>query len=58
MGGEVHIDIYDERVELVSPSAMLDGTQIQERDIYKVSSMRRNPVSCCKKNVSFHSFKI
>ena len=28
MGGEVHIDIYDDRVELVSPGAMLDGTQI------------------------------
>ena len=44
MGGEVHIDIYDDRVELVSPGAMLDGTQIQDRDIYKVPSMRRNPV--------------
>ncbi|GCB35009.1 hypothetical protein KGMB02408_47930 [Bacteroides faecalis] len=44
MGGEVHIDIYDNRVELVSPGAMLDGTQIQDRDIYKVPSMRRNPV--------------
>ena len=27
MGGEVHIDIYDDRVELVSPGAMLDGTK-------------------------------
>lgn len=44
MGGEVHIDIYDDRVELVSPGTMLDGTQIQDRDIYKVPSMRRNPV--------------
>ena len=44
MGGEVHIDIYDDRVELVAPGAMLDGTQIQDRDIYKVPSMRRNPV--------------
>lgn len=44
MGGEVHIDIYDDRVELVSPGAMFDGTQIQDRDIYKVPSMRRNPV--------------
>lgn len=44
MGGEVHIDIYDDRLELVSPGAMLDGTQIQDRDIYKVPSMRRNPV--------------
>ena len=44
MGGEVHIDIYDNRVELVSPGAMLDGTQIQDRDIYNVPSIRRNPV--------------
>jgi len=36
MGSEVHIDIYDNRVELVSPGAMLDGTQIQDRDIYSV----------------------
>ena len=44
MGGEVHIDIYDDRVELVSLGAMLDGTQIQDRDIYNVPSIRRNPV--------------
>ena len=44
MGGEIHIDIYDDRVELVSPGAMLDGTQIQDRDIYNVPSIRRNPV--------------
>ena len=43
-GSEVHIDIYDDRVELVSPGAMLDGTQIQDRDIYTVPSIRRNPV--------------
>lgn len=44
MGGEVHIDIYDDRVELTSPGAMLDGTQIQDRDIYSIPSLRRNPV--------------
>lgn len=42
MDGEVHIDIYDDRVELVSPGAMSDGTQIQDRDIYNVPSIRRN----------------
>ncbi len=40
----MHIDIYDDRVELVSPGAMLDGTQIQDCDIYNVPSIRRNPV--------------
>ncbi len=44
MGSEVHIDIYDDRIELVSPGGMVDGTQIQDRDISKVPSMRRNPV--------------
>ena len=42
MDGEVHIYIYDDRVELVSPGAMSDGTQIQDRDIYNVPSIRRN----------------
>ena len=42
LDGEVHIDIYDDRVELVSPGAMSDGTQIQDRDIYNVPSIRRN----------------
>ncbi len=39
MGGEVHIDIYDDRVELLSPGAMLDGTD-SRRDIYNVPSIR------------------
>lgn len=42
LDGEVHIDIYDDWVELVSPGAMPDGTQIQNRDIYNVPSIRRN----------------
>lgn len=42
LDGEVHIDIYDDRVELVSPCAMSDGTQIQDRDMYNVPSIRRN----------------
>lgn len=44
MGAEVHIDIYDDRIELVSPGGMVDGTQIQDRNIAEVPSMRRNPV--------------
>ena len=44
MGAEVHIDIYDDRIEFVSPGGMLDGTQIQDRNIFDVPSMRRNPV--------------
>ena len=44
IGAEVHIDIYDDRIEFVSPGVMLDGTQIQDRNVYDVPSMRRNPV--------------
>lgn len=43
-GGELHIDIYDDRIEFVSPGGMLDGTLIQDLDIDEVSSLRRNPV--------------
>lgn len=44
LGSEVHIDIYDDRLTIYSPGGMADGTKIQERDIYDVSSTRRNPV--------------
>ena len=42
IGGEVHIDIFDDRIEFNSPGGMLDGTLIQNRDISKVPSVRRN----------------
>ena len=44
LGSEVHIDIYDDRLTIYSPGGMADGTLIQERDIYKISSTRRNPL--------------
>ncbi len=44
IGSEVHIDIYDDRIEIVSPGGMYDGTFIQDRDIFNISSVRRNPV--------------
>lgn len=44
MGKEIHIDMYDDRVEIVSPGGMFDGKAIQERDIDTISSARRNPV--------------
>lgn len=43
-GSEVHIDIYDDRLEIYSPGGMLDGSNIQERDPVTVPSTRRNPV--------------
>ena len=44
MGSEVHIDIYDDRLEIYSPGGMPDGSVVQELDIDNVPSRRRNPV--------------
>lgn len=43
-GSEVHIDIYDDRMEIYSPGGMSDGSIIQDRDPITVPSTRRNPV--------------
>lgn len=43
-GSEVHIDIYDDRLEIYSPGGMFDGINIQDRDIMTVPSQRRNPI--------------
>ena len=43
-GSEVHIDIYDDRMEIYSPVGMADGVQIQDRDPLTVPSTRRNPL--------------
>lgn len=44
LGSEVHIDMFDDRVEITSPGGMFGGGSIQEYDIYSIRSMRRNPV--------------
>ena len=43
-GSEVHIDIYDDRMEIYSPGGMPDGSMIQDRDPLTVPPTRRNPV--------------
>lgn len=43
-GSEIHVDMYDDRLEITSPGGMFDGSLIQEQDINKVSSMRRNRI--------------
>jgi ATP-dependent DNA helicase RecG len=43
-GAEVHIDMYDDRLEISSPGGMYEGPVIQERDIEEIKSERRNPV--------------
>jgi len=44
VGSEVHIDMFADRLEIGSPGGMPDGTIIQEQDIEKVLSTRRNPI--------------
>ena len=44
LGSEVHIDLFDDRLEVYSPGGMCDGSLVQEQDIDKVPSKRRNPV--------------
>jgi predicted HTH transcriptional regulator len=45
-GSEIHIDIYDDRLEIVSPGGMADGKRIQDMKIESIASVRRNPVLC------------
>ena len=44
VGSEVHIDIYNDRLEITSPGGMVDGSRVQDRDIFTIPSTRRNPV--------------
>ena len=44
VGSEVHIDMFDDRIEIYSPGGMYDGTKVQERDLMQVPSRRRNPI--------------
>ena len=43
-GSEVHIDIYDDRMEIYSLGGMPDGSIIQDRDPLTVPSTRRKQV--------------
>lgn len=44
LGSEVHIDIFDDRMEIYSPGGMMDGSLVQNLDTDNISSKRRNPV--------------
>lgn len=44
MGSEIHIDMYDDRLEIYSPGGMLDGKLIQQLNPLTVPSKRRNPL--------------
>lgn len=43
-GSEIHIDMYDDRLEIYSPGGMYKGKQIQDRAPDELISIRRNPV--------------
>lgn len=44
MGSEIHIDMYDDRMEIYSPGGMIDGRVIQQLNPLTVPSKRRNPL--------------
>ena len=44
MGSEIHIDIFDDRLEISSPGGMYSGKMIQDLEIGQLKSERRNPV--------------
>jgi ATP-dependent DNA helicase RecG len=43
VGSEVHVDMYDDRLDIYSPGGMVDGSMIQELNIEEIPSIRRNP---------------
>ena len=44
MGGEVHLDIYDDRIVITSPGGMYSGQNVQDLKLDEISSERRNPI--------------
>ena len=44
MESEIHIDMYDDRLEIYSPGGMMDGRLIQQLNPLTVPSKRRNPL--------------
>ena len=45
-GSEIHVDMYDDRLEIVSPGGMPDGKRIQDLNLDEIPSIRRNPMIC------------
>ncbi|MDE7465371.1 MAG: putative DNA binding domain-containing protein [Muribaculaceae bacterium] len=44
IGSEVHLDMFDDRIEIFSPGGMYENRPVQECDIMQIKSRRRNPV--------------
>lgn len=45
LGIDVHVDMFDDKIEIFSPGGMHDGTKVQDRDLMNVPSSRRNPIT-------------
>ncbi len=44
LGSEIHVDMYDNRLEVYSPGGMVNGWRIQDLNLLHVPSIRRNPI--------------
>ena len=44
IGSEVHIDMFDDRIEIYSPGGMVSGISLEGKDLLKIPSKRRNPI--------------
>lgn len=44
IGSEVHIDMFDDRIEIYSPDGMISGISLEGKDLLKIPSKRRNPI--------------
>ncbi|QVJ96627.1 putative DNA binding domain-containing protein [Mycoplasma mycoides subsp. capri] len=41
---QININMYTDRLEIISPGGMVDKSKIQELDPYRIESKRRNPI--------------
>ena len=44
IGSEVHIDMFDDRLEIFSPGGMVDGSTLEGKNLRAIPSIRRNPI--------------
>ena len=44
LGSEIHVDVFDDRLEIFSPGGMMNGQRIQDMDLHHIPSMRRNQI--------------
>lgn len=44
IGSEVHIDMFDDRIEIYSAGGTISGISLEGKDLLKIPSKRRNPI--------------